>query len=232
MEDAELKNIWQEYDRRIEEARVLNLQSWALNLRLFQDMQIQKTRSRLGSLIRFKGSAVFLGILWILFLGVLVYGNHLENLYFTVSIGMIMFITAMAIVVYIKHIILIRKIDYGESITDTQKRLAELQLSTIRIVRISWLQLPFYTTWFWHRSWIDFGSLKFWVIIFPITLFFILLAIFLYRNITLRNMDRKWVRRLMMAGPEYKSLVQAKKFIAEIEEFKRDMILNKEFQNI
>ena len=39
-------------------------------------------------------------------------------------------------------------------------------------------------------------------------------------------MDRKWVRKLMMAGPEYRSLVQAKKFIAEIEEFKRGLVLN------
>jgi hypothetical protein len=226
MEDTELKNIWQDYDRRIEESRILNLQSWAINLRLFQDMQIQKARSRLDSLVRFKIGAVFLGILWTLFLSVLMYGNHLGNLYFTVSVGMIMLITSIAIVVYIKHIILIQEIDYSESITDMQKKLAELQLSTIRIIRMSWLQLPFYTTWFWHRSWIDYGSLKFWMIIFPITLFFILLAIFLYRNITLKNMDRKWVRKLMMAGPEYRSLVQAKKFIAEIEEFKRGLVLN------
>jgi hypothetical protein len=232
MEDAELKNIWREYDRRIEEARLLNLQSWALNLRWFQDMQTRKARSKLGSLARFKLVAVILGIVWILFLGVLVYGNRLRNLYFTFSIGMIILFSLLAVVVYIKHIILIRRIDYSESITDTQERLAVLQLSTFWSVRVLWLQMPFYTTWFWHSSWIDYSSLRFWLIIFPITLFFIWLSVFLYRNISIKNMEKGWVRKFMMVGPEYKSLIQVKKFVAEIEEFKKDLVLNKEFSNV
>ena len=231
MEDDDLKNIWHEYDRKLEEAKLLNLQSWALNLRWFQDSQIQKARSKLGAAVRFKFFAVLLGVVWIFFLGVLIYGNQLRNLYFTISLSMIILFNVTAIVVYIKHIILIRKIDYSESITDTQRRLANLQLSTFWISRILWLQMPFYCTWFWNSSLIDFSLLRFWLITFPITLFFILLTIYLYRNINIRNIDKWWVKRLMMSGPEYKSLIEAKKFVAEIEEYKKDLVLNKEFQN-
>ncbi|HEY4155925.1 MAG TPA: hypothetical protein VGM24_10875 [Puia sp.] len=226
MEDSELKNIWHEYDRRMEEAKLLNLQSWALNMRWFEEMQIRKAQSSLHFLIRFKVRAVVLGILWVLFLSVLVYGNQLRNGFLTVSLGMIILFNLLATVVYIKHIVLIRRIDYSEPVTDTQERLAALQLSTLWIVRILWLQMPFYITWFWRRDWIDFGSLRFWLILFPITLFFILLAVFLYRNINIKNVDRKWVRKFLMAGPEYKSLVRAKKFVAEIEEFKKELVLN------
>jgi hypothetical protein len=44
-------------------------------------------------------------------------------------------------------------------------------------------------------------------------------------------MHKWWVKRLMMSGPEYKSLIEAKKFVAEIDEFKKDLVLNREFQN-
>ncbi|MDP4214527.1 MAG: hypothetical protein Q8926_18095, partial [Bacteroidota bacterium] len=142
MEDTELKNIWLDYDRRMGEARLLNLQSWALNLQCFQVLQTQKAKSRLDSLMRFKMRAVVLGIVWVLFLGLLLYGNHLRNLYFTVSVGMIILISVVAIWCYIRQIRQIRGIDYGENIMDTQKRLTVLQLSTVAIARFSWLQLP------------------------------------------------------------------------------------------
>ncbi|MFI5195096.1 MAG: hypothetical protein ACHQD7_13610, partial [Chitinophagales bacterium] len=66
MEDAALKNIWLDYDRKMDEARLLNLQSWALNLQCFHGLQTQKAKSRLDSLLRFKMRAVVLGIGWVL----------------------------------------------------------------------------------------------------------------------------------------------------------------------
>lgn len=218
-----MKNIWQSYDRKIEEARVLNLQSWALNLRCFETIQTQKAKSKLDSLVTFKIWAVVLGILWVLFLGILVYGNRFTNLYFSISVSFIILFSIIAVVVYIKHIIIIKQINYSENITDTQKKLAKLQLSTLKFTGIIWLQMPFYTTWFWHSKWILFSSLKFWLIPFPITLFFTFLAIYLYRNINLENIHEKWVRTLMMAGPEYKSVITAIDFINEIDAFKKDL---------
>ena len=229
MEDAELKNIWRDYDRKMEASHLLNLQSWALNLQCFHSLQALKAKSRLDALARFKMRAVALGIGWALFLGLLIYGNHFENGYFAFSLGMIILITLVVVAGYIKQILQIRGLDYSEDIVHTQERLAGLQLSTVQLARISWLQLPFYSTWFWHRSWINFASWNFWLILFPISLFFFLLAIFLYRNISVKRMDRRWVRALLLAGPEYRSLLQAKKFVAEIDEFKRDLILKKEF---
>ena len=39
MNDAELTNLLESYNHRLEEARVLNLQSWALNLQCFEALQ-------------------------------------------------------------------------------------------------------------------------------------------------------------------------------------------------
>ena len=223
MEDVDLKKIWKQYDEQIAESKAWNLQSWALHLRCFEMVQSQRAALKLNSLAKFKGWAVVLGVLWVLFLGVLIYGNHFRNLYFGISISAIFLFTLYAVIIYIKHIILINRINYDGSITDTQQKLTRLESSTINSTRIMWLQMPFYTTWFWHSSWIEFSGLKFWLTSFPVTLCFTFLAIYLYRNIRAENLHKKWVRALMMAGPEYKSVIQAAGFLKEITAFKKEM---------
>ena len=39
MQNIELDNIWKQYDQKLEEARLLNLQSWALTLQNFEMQQ-------------------------------------------------------------------------------------------------------------------------------------------------------------------------------------------------
>lgn len=212
MEDITLKNIWKAQDEKLDRAM-------KLNLFVLDSMQKQKAASKLNGLARLKLVAVILGILWSLFLGILVYGNQLQNIYFTVSVGMILLITIAAIAIYIKHIVLIKEIDYSQSITDTQKKLAKLQASTFNN-RFILLQTPFYTTWFWSTEMIQASVIKFCLIAVPITLLFTVLTIWLYKNLTPLKMHKKWVNYLLKNDPEQVPVIQAQKFLNEIEEFK------------
>jgi hypothetical protein len=223
MEDIELKAIWNAYDSKIEEAKLLNMQSWAINLRVFETLQKDKATSKLNRLATYKIVAALFGIPWIAVLGILLYGNHFSNIYFSVSIAMILAFTLIAVAFYIRQAVAIRQINYSESITVTQQRLAKLQTSTINSIRFLWLQMPFYTTWFWSNKWMS-TDIKFWIITFPVTLLFTFFAIWLYRNISLKNMDKKWCR-LFISGIEWTSIMKAMGFLEEIEEFKKDMIL-------
>ena len=119
MEDITLKNLWKAQDEKLEK-------TMKLNLYLLESLQKQRAESKLNSLARFKGWAVGLGIIWVLFLGLLIYGNQLKNIYFTVSVGIILLFNIAAVAVYIKHIVLIRQLDYSESITNTQKNIFHL----------------------------------------------------------------------------------------------------------
>ncbi len=213
MEDTLLKDLWKAQDEKLD-------RTMKLNFFLLESLQKQKAESKLNSLARFKGRAVFLGIIWVLFLGVLVYGNQLKNMYFTVSVGMIILFTILAIIVYIKHIVLIKELDYSKPITDTQKKLSRLQASTFN-ARFLLLQTPFYTTWFWSTEMINGMGLKFWLISVPITLAFTVLAVLIYKNLTLENMHKKWVRSLVNSTPEHTSVFKAIDFLKEIEEFKK-----------
>src|ERR1700754_4753829 len=173
MDELELKSIWSAYDKKLE-------RSLKLNTRIFEDMQTGKAKSKLRALISIKLVGVIIGIIWATFLGLLVFAVNFKNPWFSGSVLMILIFTVIAIINYIQHIILIGKIDYTESITATQAKLAELQMSTIYTTRFAWLQLPFYTTFFWSNQWIMENEKGFWLIAVPITLVFILMTIWLY----------------------------------------------------
>ncbi len=223
MQDHELKAIWQSYNNTLAQAQVLNMQSWALNFKCFETLQHEKAKGRLRSLIRFKVFAVVLGIIWVGFLSLLVWGNRFQNPFFSISVSAIVLFSLYAVWVYLYHIILIKQIRYDGTITDTQKKLAGLQSSTFQSTRIIWLQLPFHTTWFWNTEWVLSGDTYFWLIAVPICVAFIGLGVYLYRNIRIENMNRKWVKALMMSGPEYKNLVQSMAFMAEIDAFQKEL---------
>jgi hypothetical protein len=212
MDEITLKNLWKAQDEKLD-------RTMKLNLFILESMQKQKAASKLNGLARLKLFAVILGVLWVLFLGVLIYGNQLQNIYFTVSVGMIMLINIAAIAIYIKHIVLIKELDYSQSITNTQKKLARLQASTFSS-RFILLQTPFYTTFFWSTEMIQASVIKFCLIAVPITLLFTISTIWLFKNLTPLKMQKKWVSWLVKNDPEHIPVIQAQKFLNEIEEFK------------
>jgi hypothetical protein len=61
---------------------------------------------------------------------------------------------------------------------------------------------------------------KFCLIAVPITLLFTLFTIWLYKNLTPLKMHKKWVSYLLKNDPEQVPVIQAQKFLNEIEEFK------------
>jgi hypothetical protein len=219
MEDINLKEIWKAYSQEIEQAKILNLQAWAVNLKIFEHLQLHKAQSRLRPLARLKVWGVLLGFLWAFFLGVLVYGNHFKNVYFSTSVSMILLFTMLAIALYIKHIVLINQINQSDNLVQVQEKLAGLQASSINTARILWLQMPFYTSFFWSSRWMA-TDIKFWLIAFPVTLGFTALAIWLFCNITYRNAHKRWFR-LLLSGSEWAPVLRAIDYLKEIEDFKQ-----------
>jgi len=213
MKELTLKDIWHAQDEKLD--RTLKL-----NLFIIDSLQKQKVKSKLGALAIFKFAVAILGVIFAVFVGFLIYGNQLRNIYFTISFSIILLLTLIAVIVYFKHFILLKKINYSDSITHTQQKLAWLQMSTINISRVLILQTPFYATWFWTSE--QMQTTKFWLISFPVALIFLIVTIWLYKNISPRNMNKKWVSRFMNVGMEYKSVTQAREFLEELEEFKKE----------
>src|SRR5690606_4281035 len=162
MEDTELKALWQAYDQKLE-------RSLALNLHLVKELQTQKARSALRSLAWYKVLLIVLGLVWTGILGWLLYHFFaVERIFFVVSAGMVILFNIIGIASYIRHLVLIHRIDNSDHVLATQRHLAELQASTLRVMRILYLQLPFYTTFFYTREMFLHGGLWFWLSTVPV----------------------------------------------------------------
>ncbi len=220
METNELKSIWQGLNNPGNDTWLMNVMQ--LNLHCIESIQMQKARTKLNALQTGKIIMILLGILWsgVLFFLVL---NSLvwSKIFFVVSAGAIALASAVAVGVYIYHVVLISQINQSDSIVATQQKLAKLQSSTLQIVRILWLQMPFYCTWFITPQMMAASNAGWWAFTIGITGFFTVASIWLYRNISFKNMDKRWFR-LLFSGIGWTYIVKAMEYTKEIEAFKNE----------
>jgi hypothetical protein len=220
MEDIQLRNLWKDCNEKLEDAKILNVKSLALNFESFAMLQHNKAKAKLKSLLLSKILSIIFGITFVWFVTE-IFLTFYHNSYFAISAGCIILLTVITILDYIRQIFIIADMNFDDSLVQTQQKLVFLQTSIIRSVRVSFLQLPFYTTFYITQEMIRSGGAAFWIFMSIFTGSFIAIALFLYKNISYKNIDRKWVRTLL-DGSGGKSVIKAMEFMNEIEEFKKD----------
>ena len=212
MQTDEFIQIWKAYDARLE-------RSLQLNIRLLEDVQVQKARSYLNALLLPRVIAIVLGILWESLLLLVLY-HVWTQVVMAISICVFFICTGYTIIDCVKDIVVIRKISYVDNILETQEKMAALKRSIIRNTQLMWLQLPFWTTFFVSNAMIRDAGLRFWLIQIPVTTLFTLMTIYLYRNIVPENMTKKrWVRGSLY-GSGIQTVNRAMDFIRDVEKFK------------
>jgi hypothetical protein len=214
MTTDEFQQLWRQYDAKLD-------RSLQMNLRLLKDIQTQKARSVLGSLVTGRAFMIAIGSIYEVILCVCLYYVWSQPV-MAVSFGAFVLITAVAIVDCIKDIVVIRRMDFSGSIVTTQEQLIRLQGAVLKSHRIAWLQLPFWSTFFVSNALLRNGGTMFWVIEIPVVAVLAGLAIFLSRNLTVANAQKKkWVRG-MVRGSGFKTIDQAIGMLEEIEQFKKE----------
>jgi hypothetical protein len=215
MSADEFQQIWKTYDAKLEH-------SLQLNLRLLKEVQSQKTKSVLRTLTAGRVIGIILGLLYDIILCVACWYVRSQPV-MAISIGVFIVVTGIAIGAYLRELVLIGRIGYADNIVDTQAKLAGIQSSIIRTLRISWIQLPFWATFFVSNELMWTGGPVFWAVEIPLVLAFTVIAVILFRNLTPEKMERrKWVRKLVQ-GTGWKSVTRAMEFMEEIEKFKKEV---------
>lgn len=215
MEDQELKLLWKQYDKKLNEFLTLNYKN-------MEDIGKLKASSALRPVRTIKIVSVVLGFLWILFLGfLLVHSLEFSKPFFIISVGILFVIYAIAVGIYIKHLVLISQFDASKTVMEAQQKLASLQTSLLRVVRLLFLSIPLYSTWYLTFDWIKNAPVTFWLIQVPIILFFTFLGIWLYKNINYKNSHKKWFR-LLFNSPEWTGMIKAREFLDQIKEYKKE----------
>ena len=210
----EFIQLWRAYDAKLEH-------SLQLNLRLLREVQSQKARSVLRTAAAGRVIGIVIGILYQIILCVAFWYVRSQPV-MALSIGVFIVVTGVAMGAYWWELVLIARMGYLENIVNTQEKLARIQSSIIRTLRVSWLQLPFWATFFVSNELLRKGGPIFWAVEIPLVLAFTVTAIILFRNFTPQKMERKkWVRNLAQ-GTGWKSVTRAIGFMQEIREFKQE----------
>ena len=213
MSTDEFQELWKSYDTRLE-------RSISISRRIFVELQQQKVGSELRPMVRARSLGIVIGFLWLALMGFCGYVVRSQPV-MVISFGVFFACTVVGIAGYIRDVSVIHRISYADSVVETQRKLAGLQSTMFRDLRLAWLQLPFWASFFVSNALIRAGGPLYYVEL-PIFLGLVVAAIFLYRNIRIENVQTKrWVAA-MVRGAGSKRLDRAIKLLKELEEFERE----------
>lgn len=213
MEDKEIISLWKAYDKKLEE----NL---SLNKKNAEDITKIKVYSHLASMKPIKIFTIIVGILWVVFVDILIFIAFKAGIsFFLISAIIQVLLTKMAIGVYIYQMYLIKTVDISDSILVTQGKIATLKSSTIWITRLLFLQFPVWNTFYWTEAVWQNGGKLWYIIQIPLTIAFTYLAIWMFVNIKYENRHKKWFR-LIFKGKEWTPLMKSMEMLEQIEEYK------------
>lgn len=219
MEDKSLKHIWKAYDAQLQ-------RNMDINLKIFQDLQLMKTKSSLKNLRNklVREMFFFVGILTLItdFIA-----THYPTPQF-VGAGLAVGVFFMlGIIGSIGQLFILASLDYSQPITFFQQQLTHLKSYQLRILRGIFLTVPLYfayiiigfkvlfdvdivaegdTLWLWSQI--------------MISVLFIPLSIWIVRNLRY-DTSYKWMKKLILNSGG-KQVQSALIFLGEIDELKRE----------
>ena len=214
MENIEIINLWKQYDEKLEK-------SLSLNQKIIAELQQQKAKNALRPARNYKLLVVFIGIIYSALVGYFLY--HLipfASIFINLSIGIHLLIMVIAVIMYIRQLVLISEIDRSENVLQMQQKMAKLQSSTLKVIGICFLQFPVFATWNIRLELIEKNPLAFWLIQMPVVLLLTYIGIWFCKNINIKNMDKRWFR-MIFYGVEWSSIIKSGKFLKEIENFEK-----------
>ena len=214
MSTDEFQQLWKAYDARLE-------RTMSMNRRLFTELQQQKVGSELRPLIRTRVLGIVIGIPW---LALIVFCGYVVRTQPVMLISFVVFFacTVLGIAGYIRDVSVILKISYADNVVETQRKLAVLQSTMFRDLRLGWLQLPFWASFFVSNTFIRTSGSLLYTVELPVFLGLVVAAVFLYKNLTVENARKKrWVAKMVRSAGS-KRLARAIELLRELEEFERE----------
>jgi hypothetical protein len=229
MELDELKTMWQSNDAKLEKSLKLNEQAVEL-------IQTQKLVSKLAPLYRQRViECIFHSIAIVLLLGFL-FMNISEFPYAASAIALLAFY-ATTFINALKQIILIRKMDFNTDLATTQSSLVILQTHTINYAKMSVLFIPTFLAYptiltkvikdFDITALAEFDIIaqsngSWWTAQMVVFMVLIPLGIWFYKEVTYKNMDKKWVKNFIERSSG-KRVTKALVFLKELQGLKHNI---------
>ncbi len=206
--------IWSSYDQKLEEVLTLN-----------KEIAYEITRSNLNRTINSmrlpKSILLALGIPYTIILGLITWTTFKAGAFImTLGFGIISLIMYAIIIGYIYHLFLIAKINREESISEVQKRIAELKVSSFNIARLAIIQLPF-----WSVCWISIEAIKNSPFIYggvnlAVFLGLTYVSYWVYKNLAIDNANSK-INKVIFSGNEWEPILKSSDILEQLKEYEK-----------
>jgi hypothetical protein len=208
-ENLDLISLWKSQDAKLDKIIELNQVLIKQNL----DTQVKSSLEGLKP-VRILG--IVIGIIWSIALAfILIWSWTYSNWFFKSSLIIQIASYAIAIGMYIYHLALLHEFDNSQVVASAQAKLSKLVNSNLKTIGVLWLALPAYSMWFMSDAWMNTHPSSFWFIQTPIVILQAVIGIWLYRNLDLKNTDKKWFRWFMSKG-EFAKIAQAQDLLSQI----------------
>jgi hypothetical protein len=230
MELDELKTMWQSNDTKLEKSLKINEQSVEL-------IQTQKLVSKLAPLYRQRIIECIFHLLAIVLLLGFLFKNISEFPYAVSAMALLAFYVTTFINA-LKQIILIRKMDFNTDLATTQSSLVILQTHTINYAKMAVLFIPTFLAYptiltkvirdlnltaFAEFDIITKSNGSWWTAQMVVFIVLIPLGMWFYREVTYKNMDKKWVKNFIERSSG-KRVAKALVFLKELQGLKHQIV--------
>ena len=219
MEEHKIKELWLSSNDMLE-------QSLSISKKNADDITKLKVQTLLSSMKPIKIFTLCFGILWVGVCGTIVINLFINSYektspFFLYSAAIQLFLTAIALFIYLYQLVLLQQVDITEPVIETQNRLTNLKSSTLLVTRFLFLQLPVWTTFFLTKKMFIRENIPLLIFNGLVTLSFIIVAVWLFLNIKYENKDKKWFK-LLFDGQEWTPIIKSMELSKEIQVFKQD----------
>jgi hypothetical protein len=222
MELAEIKSLWQSYDRKLEK-------SLQLNLRCLELIQAQKVKSKLKPLFWLRTAETLVHVVVVYWLITFLFRNFTEWPLALSALSLLVFF-GLAMINGIRQLIIIKQMDYSDDIITIQSSLVLLRTHIVDYVKLTFLALP---TWLAYPivglkalGGIDIAYLlhgNWWTGQIIFTILSIPVCIWLYSQVSYQNIHKAWVRFIIEKSAG-NTVSKAMEFIHELEALKKSTL--------
>ena len=214
MENIELQNIWNSYDRKIQSVLDLNKEI-AINL------SKQKLDKQISRLYRPKWTAIIIGAPYtLLLIAITILATTAEAYFVAIGFGAIFLIMAIMLGNYFYQLYLISEIRNSEEVLSTQELLSDLRISSFNCVNFAVFQLPF-----WSICWISLEALKNSPLLYGginllVFIFLTYISYWLFQQLSYKNQDSK-IRDFFLSGSEWEPILKSTEILEQIKEYEQ-----------
>jgi hypothetical protein len=222
MELDELKDLWSEYDRKLDK-------SLRLNRQLLRQLNLDKARSKLRKLMVIKILELAIQFVTVGFLIYYAVRSIERWMFLFLAIVLIGFVLACTLLSFRQiNIILQLKLGYSDAIAPMQKKLEKLKILVVQYVKMSYLAFPISPLfsvlgadiWFNYDFFLH-GGQEFWTIMILLSIASIPFISWIHYQLSQKEIKPFWVKNFL-DGSGWSQITHANNFLKEIDNFEKE----------